>query len=144
MVVAGQSHSPVALPPGKRQRTHRTEGLVGPRAGPDGFWKFRPHRESVFRPSRPYRVAIPVTLPWPTGNNIKVPERKDGKPFPNFYKINLLLTGEVRDKQELIPLDRWNEKEHRTSNRLTKWHEVGRFVNDNYTTSSRGSRTLAP
>ena len=48
--------------------------------------------------------------------NIRVPERKGGKPFPEFNKINLFLSGDVKDKQELIPSDRWKEKEHRTSN----------------------------
>ena len=33
--VGGQSHSPVALPPGKRPGTHCTGGWVGPRIGLD-------------------------------------------------------------------------------------------------------------
>lgn len=111
---------PVALPPGKGQGTHHTEGLVGPRVGPGEWYKSRCHWESVSRPSRPKRVAIPATLHWPTGNNVRFPERKDGKPFPKFYKINLLLTGDVKDKLELIPVGRWKEKKHRTSNRLTE------------------------
>lgn len=106
MVVAGQIHAPAALTPGKRHGTHRTEGLVGPKASTDEWCKCHLHRESVSRPSRPKPIAISATLHWFTGNNIRVPERKGGKPFPRFYKINLLLTGDVKDKQELIPSDR--------------------------------------
>ena len=42
MWVGGQRHAPATLPPGKKPRTHCTEGLVGHRAGLDGCGKVRP------------------------------------------------------------------------------------------------------
>jgi hypothetical protein len=42
MWVGGICHTPAALPPGKRPGTHFIGGWVGPRAGLDGFGKFRP------------------------------------------------------------------------------------------------------
>jgi hypothetical protein len=43
--VGGQHHAPAALPQGKTPGTHCTGGWVGPRAGPDGCEKSRPHRD---------------------------------------------------------------------------------------------------
>jgi len=43
MGVVGQSHIPVALPPGKRLGTNYIGGWVGPRAGLDGCGKSRPN-----------------------------------------------------------------------------------------------------
>ena len=52
MGVGGQSHAPATLPPGKRPVIHCTGGWVGPRAGLDGCWKSRPHRDLIPGPSR--------------------------------------------------------------------------------------------
>ena len=46
-----QRKAPAALPAGKRDGTHCIEGWVGPRAGPDGCGKSRPHRDSIPGPS---------------------------------------------------------------------------------------------
>ena len=53
MVVGGQRHAPVTLPPGKRLSTRCIGGWVGPRAGLDWCGKFTP---TGFRsPDRPAR-----------------------------------------------------------------------------------------
>jgi hypothetical protein len=62
MGVGGQLHAPAALPLGKRPGTYCTGGWVGPRAGLDGCWKSRPHRDSIPGPSSSYRVAIPAIM----------------------------------------------------------------------------------
>ena len=63
--MGGQRHAPAALPPGMtRYPLYRRLG--GPRAGLDGCWKSRPHRDSIPGPSSPQRVAIPTTLSRPT------------------------------------------------------------------------------
>jgi len=53
MGVGGQSHTPAALPPGKRPDTHCIGGWVGPMAGLDGHGKSCPHRDSIPGPSSP-------------------------------------------------------------------------------------------
>ena len=53
MEVGGQRHAPAAVPPGKGPSTHCIGGWVGPRAGMDGFGKFRPHRDSIPGTSSP-------------------------------------------------------------------------------------------
>jgi len=47
MVVCGQRHSPVALPPGKRPGTYCIGGWAGPSAHLDGFGKSPPIRHSI-------------------------------------------------------------------------------------------------
>ena len=63
--VGGQRHALAALPPGK-PGTNCIRGWVGPRTGLDGWGKSCPHRDSIPRPSSPYRVAIPTELSLPT------------------------------------------------------------------------------
>ena len=53
MGVGGQSHTPVALPPGKSYSTHCTGGWVGNRAGLDKCEKSLPHRDSIPGPPSP-------------------------------------------------------------------------------------------
>jgi hypothetical protein len=60
--MGGQIHSSAALLSGRRPRIHCTEVSVGPRAAIDGCVKPHPHRDSIPRPSSPYRVAIPTAL----------------------------------------------------------------------------------
>ena len=50
MGIGGQRYAPASLTPGKRQGIHCTGGWVGPRAGMDGWGKYRPHRDSIPRP----------------------------------------------------------------------------------------------
>ena len=50
--VGGQRHAPAALPR-ERPGIHSIGGWVGPRAGPDGCGKSRPHRNSIPGPSSP-------------------------------------------------------------------------------------------
>ena len=51
--VSGQQHAPAALYPRERPGTHCTGGWVGPRAGLDGYGKFRLQRDSIAdRPDR--------------------------------------------------------------------------------------------
>jgi len=53
MVVGGQRHSPVALPPGKRPGTHCIGGWARPSDSLDGFGKSPPYRHSLLdRPAR--------------------------------------------------------------------------------------------
>jgi hypothetical protein len=47
-------------PPGKRPVTHCIAVWVGPWAGLDECRKSRPYRDSIPRPSGPYRVAVPT------------------------------------------------------------------------------------
>jgi hypothetical protein len=53
------------LYPWDRPGTHCTGGWVGPRASLDVCEKFRPHRDSIPRPSSLQSVAIPTELPGP-------------------------------------------------------------------------------
>ena len=50
--VGGQRQAPAALPR-ERPGTHCIGGWVGPKAGPDGCGKSRPHRDSNPGPSSP-------------------------------------------------------------------------------------------
>jgi len=43
----GQRHAPYTLPPGKKPGAHYTGGWVDTRAGPDGWEKSGPHRDSI-------------------------------------------------------------------------------------------------
>jgi hypothetical protein len=61
--VGGQSHAPAALPPEKRHVIHCIGGKGGPRAGLDGCGKYRRYRDSIPRPSIPWRVCIPSSHP---------------------------------------------------------------------------------
>ena len=61
----GQLHFSAAIYPRERAGTHCTGGWVGPRAGLDKCGKSRHHRHSIPRPSSPYPVDIPTTLPGP-------------------------------------------------------------------------------
>ena len=56
------SIKPRPIYPRERPGTHCTGGWVGPRTGLDGCGKSRPHRDSIFGPSSPQRVAVPTTL----------------------------------------------------------------------------------
>jgi hypothetical protein len=47
MGVGGQRHAPAVLLPGKRLATHFTGGPLGPKAGLDGYGKFRSHWDSI-------------------------------------------------------------------------------------------------
>jgi hypothetical protein len=51
--MGGQLHSPATLPPEKRPGTHCIGGWVGPRAGLDGWGKYRPDRDLIPGPSSP-------------------------------------------------------------------------------------------
>jgi len=57
-----QLHALEALPLGKRPHIYCTEGWVGPRASMNKCRKSRRHRDSIPRPSNPYRVAAPTEL----------------------------------------------------------------------------------
>jgi hypothetical protein len=63
--VCGQRHVPAALPPGKTSYPLYRR-LGGPRAYLDGCRKSRSHRDSIPRPSSPWRVAILTELYRPT------------------------------------------------------------------------------
>ena len=57
--------TPWPLYPRERPGTHCTGGWVGPRDCLDGCGKFRPHRNSISRPSSPQRVTIATELSGP-------------------------------------------------------------------------------
>ena len=57
----------------ERPGTHYIGGWVGPRAGLDWCGKFRPHRNSIPRPSNQRRVAIPTELSRSAIRMVRVP-----------------------------------------------------------------------
>ena len=59
MVLDGQRHTPVVLPPGERPVTHFTRGSVGSKARLDGCGKSRPHRDSIPESSTLFRLGYP-------------------------------------------------------------------------------------
>jgi hypothetical protein len=79
MEVGGQRHAPAALPTGKRPGTHCTGGWVGPRAGLDGCWKSRPHRDSI--PGR-FSYTSRYTDWAITAHQIRQDAPKTGSPGP--------------------------------------------------------------
>ena len=60
MVLGIRRHDPAALLAGKRPGNHSTEDWVGPRAGLEGYKKFRPRRDSIL--VNVQRVATSTTL----------------------------------------------------------------------------------
>jgi len=63
--VGGQCHAQ-PLYPQERPGTHCIGGWMGPRASLDRRGKSYPHRDSIPRPSSPWRVTIPTELTRPT------------------------------------------------------------------------------
>ena len=61
--------TPRLLYPRERPGTHCTGGWVGPRAGLDGLGKYHTHGDSIPRPSRQSRVAIPTELSQSTSGS---------------------------------------------------------------------------
>ena len=69
MGMGDRHHSPAALPPEKRPRTHCTGGWVGPKTGLDGYGKSRlpagfDPRTALRVASRSTDYAIPARLIW--------------------------------------------------------------------------------
>jgi len=62
MVVGGQPHAPAALQAAKVPGILCAGSWVGPRAGLDGYRKFRLHRFSIAEPSNPAPYKYLVTL----------------------------------------------------------------------------------
>ena len=61
-----QLHTPAALPPENREDTQCIRGWVGPRAILEGCERLAVYLDSIPRPLRPKRVAIPTDLYLPT------------------------------------------------------------------------------
>ena len=72
MGVGGQSHTPAALPPGKRPGTHCMGGWVGPRADLDGCGKSRPPPQRDSIPDPPARSESLYRLSYPGSHYCRV------------------------------------------------------------------------
>jgi len=72
MVVGGQRHFPVALPPGKSPSTRCIGGWVGPKARLDGFGKSPFYRHSILdRPARSESLYRLIGKYFPNNKNDK-------------------------------------------------------------------------
>jgi len=88
--VSGQQHAPTALNSRERHGTHCTGGLVGPRAGLEG-WKISSPPGFDPGPSSPHSVAIPAELPGPPNitNPMYIQQLREMVPPPSQNTVGI-------------------------------------------------------